>query len=397
MKAFAVIFKKEVTDTMRDKRTILAMVVIPLLLFPLIITLMSKIGESQAEKAESKILRIAVIGDEYARRLEEFILADERMQLVPDVPEDSVRSLIQADSLDGAFVFSPKFEKRIEAMRSGRVKFYFRSTEDQGIKKDRMLRLTQKLEKELLAERFQKLNLDEKAVEAVNLVEVDITSTKERFGKAIGGFLPYIFVIFCFIGSMYPAIDLAAGEKERGTLETLLTAPVSRFEILLGKFGVVVMTGIGSAAVSIIGLYIGIRQAGDIPPEIMEVILGILQPQTIIMLISLLLPLTMFFAGLLLSLSMFAKTFKEAQSIITPVNIIVIVPVAIGLVPGIELNATTALIPVLNVSLATKGIIAGTIDYALLAEVYASLIALAGLSLFASSKMFQRESVIFRA
>ena len=227
-------------------------------------------------------------------------------------------------------------------------------------------------------------------------MEVDIATTQEKFGKAIGGFLPYIFVIFCFIGIMYPAIDLAAGEKERGTLETLLTTPVGRFEILLGKFGVVVLTGIGSALISIVGLYIGIRQAGDIPPEIMEVILSVLKPETIGMLISLLLPLTMFFAGLLLSLSMFAKTFKEAQSIITPANFLVIIPVAIGLIPGIELNTTTAFIPVLNVSLATKGIISGTINYALLAEVYASLIILAGLSLFVSSKLFMRESVIFR-
>jgi len=396
MKAFPVIFKKELIDTLRDKRTIITMVVVPLLLFPIIISVTSKISRSQAEKAKSKNLRVAVIGEDYAKQFDELITATDDLKLVPNVPEDSVRAFIQSDSLDGAFVFSPRFAKRVQEMRSGRIKFYYRSTEDQNIKKDRMTKLADEFEQRLLKERFQKLNLDEKATDAVNLVEVDIATTQEKFGKAIGGFLPYIFVIFCFIGSMYPAIDLAAGEKERGTLETLLTTPVGRFEILLGKFGVVVLTGIGSALISIVGLYIGIRQAGDIPPEIMEVILSVLKPETIGMLISLLLPLTMFFAGLLLSLSMFAKTFKEAQSIITPANFLVIIPVAIGLIPGIELNTTTAFIPVLNVSLATKGIISGTINYALLAEVYASLIILAGLSLFVSSKLFMRESVIFR-
>ena len=166
--------------------------------------------------------------------------------------------------------------------------------------------------------------------------------------------------------------------------------------ILLGKFGVVVLAGVGSALVSIIGLYFGIRQAGEIPPEIVEVILGILEPQSILLLISLLLPLTMFFAGIMLSLSMFAKTFKEAQSILTPMNILVIVPVAIGLIPGITLDPKTALIPVLNVSLATKEIVAGTIDFGLLMEVYVSLAVLAGLSLFLASRLFLRETVIFR-
>lgn len=398
MKALPTIFKKELIDTLRDRRTIIAMVVVPLLLFPVIISITTTIARSQAEKAKNKQLRVAVIsdGNEYARQFEELIAARDDITLLRKIPEDSVRSLIQADSLDGAFVFSPKFQRRFEEMRAGRVKFYFRSTEERDIEKNRMTELMDEFEKSLLKERFQKLNLDEKAVDAVNLVEVNIASTQERFGKAVGGFLPYIFVIFCFVGSMYPAIDLAAGEKERGTLETLITAPVSRFEILLGKFWVVVLTGIGSALISILGLYIGIRQVGEIPPEIMDVILTVLKPQTILLLMSLLLPLTMFFAGLLLSLSMFAKTFKEAQSIITPFNILVIVPVAIGLIPGMELNATTAFVPILNVSLATKEIIAGTIDYALLGEVYLSLILLAGLSLFVSSKLFMNENVLFR-
>ena len=166
--------------------------------------------------------------------------------------------------------------------------------------------------------------------------------------------------------------------------------------ILLGKFGVVVLTGVGSALVSLIGLYLGIRQVGEIPPEIVDVILGILAPQTIVLILSLLLPLTMFFAGILLSLSLFAKTFKEAQSIITPFNFVIIVPVLVGLIPGVTLDPMTALVPVLNVSLATKEIVAGTIELGLLLEVYASLIVLAGLSLFLSSRIFLRETVIFR-
>ena len=104
----------------------------------------------------------------------------------------------------------------------------------------------------------------------------------------------------------------------------------------------------------------------------------------------------MFFAGVLLSLSMFAKTFKEAQSIITPFNFVIILPVLIGLIPGVTLDPKTALIPILNVSLATKEIVAGTIDFWLLIEVYASLAVLAGLSLFLSSRIFLRETVIFR-
>jgi sodium transport system permease protein len=198
------------------------------------------------------------------------------------------------------------------------------------------------------------------------------------------------------MGSMYPAIDLAAGEKERGTMETLLTAPVTRFQILLGKFAVVVVTGLLSAVVSIVGIFLAVRQASTIPPAVFNAVMAILDVQSVLLVLSLLVPLTVFFAAFLLSVSIFAKSYKEAQSMISPLMIVIILPVLIGLFPGVALDSVTALIPVLNVSLATKEIIAGTIKPGLLVEVYASLFVLAGASLFGCARWFGREETIFR-
>jgi len=202
--------------------------------------------------------------------------------------------------------------------------------------------------------------------------------------------------LFCFMGSMYPAIDLGAGEKERGTLETLLTAPVNRFHILIGKFGVVVLSGLVSAVVSMVGLYVGFKQSSELPPEFLELIVAILGKGNVVLILTLLVPLCVFFAGILLSLSMSAKGFKEAQSIISPLNIAIIVPAAIGLIPGVQMSYLTAMIPVLNVSLATKEIIAGTMQTGYLIVVYISLTIMALLSLYIASKRFTSESAIFR-
>ncbi|MCG8608435.1 ABC transporter permease, partial [bacterium] len=346
-------------------------------------------------KEKEKKLRVAVIAREDLSEFKEILVARDGLKIIDGIVGDSVRTFITNDSLDGAYVFSRNFIKQIQNHRDGRVRMYFKS-DDQNIRKRRLKEVLDEYEKRILENRYAELNIDKSITKAVNLAEVDITTQKERIGKAIGGFLPYIFVLFCFMGSMYPAIDLGAGEKERGTLETLLTSPVNRFEILVGKFGVVVLTGIGSAVVSILGLYLGIRAVADIPTELMEVISGVLELKSIALLVSLLLPMTIFFAGILLSLSMFARSFKEAQSIITPINILIIFPVVIGLLPGVNLNATTALVPVLNVSLATRDIVAGTIQTGLLLEVYASLIILAGVSMYAASRLFLQESVIFR-
>ncbi|HEU4929790.1 MAG TPA: ABC transporter permease [Candidatus Krumholzibacteria bacterium] len=397
MKTIATVFKKELIDSLRDRRTIVFMIIIPLLLFPLLFRVMSSIEKRQTQKQRAKTLRVAIVNRGNAADFAAWMQGRGGLTLVEGVAADSVAAMIRANSLDGAFVFAESFDQDVAGLRSGRVDFYFKSTDDRDIVETRLRKPLEQYEKTLLAQRFNRLAIDSTVVDAIDVRAQNVASIEERVGKAVGGMLPYIFIIFCFMGAMYPAIDLGAGEKERGTMETLLTAPVNRFHILLGKFGVVVLSGLMSAAVSILGLYIGIKQTGNIPPEFMDVIMKMLGWDTIILVLSLLLPLTIFFAGVLLSVSLSARSFKEAQSLISPLNIAIIVPAAIGLMPGIEMTYATAVIPVLNVSLATKEILAGTIQTPHLIVVYVSLVALALLSLYGSVWWFKRESTIFRS
>lgn len=397
MKTIATVFRKELLDSLRDRRTIVFMIVIPLLLFPILFKIMMSVEKREAEKERAKKLRVACIDRGNASTFVAALRERDDVVLVPDVPADSVAALIRADSLDGAFIFAQRFDEDVAEMRPGRVDFYYKSTDDRAIARDRLRKPLEEYEKSLLAQRFTRLELDSTIVDAVDLRSQNVASMEERVGKAVGGMLPYIFIIFCFMGAMYPAIDLGAGEKERGTMETLLTAPVNRFHILLGKFGVVVLSGLVSAAVSILGLFIAIKQSSEIPPQFMDIFVKMLGWDTILLVLSLLLPLTIFFAGVLLSVSLTARSFKEAQSMISPLNIAVIVPAAIGLIPGIKMSYATATIPVLNVSLATKEIIAGTMRTPHLVVVYASLVALALLSLYGSVWWFKRESTIFRS
>jgi len=397
MKTVATVFKKEFIDTIRDRRTLVFMIVIPLLLFPVLFKIMFSLQEKQTKKAEEKILRVALIDNDNAARFAELLHARKDLKVIVDVPADSIRASISEDRLDGAFVVSDDFDEDIEDLDPGRIDFYFKSTDDKRIIRNRLRDIAEDYEEEILEQRFDRLGLDDNVVDGVNLKSYNVATMKEQFGKQVGGFLPYIFILFCFMGSMYPAIDLGAGEKERGTMETLLTAPVNRFHILLGKFGVIVLTGLASAVVSMFGLYLGLRQSKELPPEIMEVIVKILGAETILSIFSLLLPLTVFFAGILLSVSLSARSFKEAQSLMTPLNLAVIVPAAIGMMPGVSMNFVTALIPVLNVSLATKEIVAGTMGTGYLVTVYVSLSAFAVLSLLGSALWFKRESTIFRS
>jgi len=400
MRTVLTIFLKELKDVLRDRRTIITTVVVPLLLFPVIMGFTVKIQRDATRKAHEKPLRVAVISQDPVVEFTEILRHRGDITIVRDVSKENVDLLIKEEKLDGAYFFSDTYKNDIEGLRPGAVTFYFKSSGDENITKSRLRDSLMELEKLELASRFEKLGLDSSITTPLSINEVDIATGKEIFGKIVGGLLPYIFVIFCFMGAMITAIDLGAGEKERGTLETLLASPAGRLEILGGKFMTVCLSGITSALLALLGLYaafhFGVHTIKDLPPEIGSMLLEILEPKSVSLFISMLLPLTMFFSGILLSISVYSKSFKEAGSIMGPVNIVILLPVFIGMLPGIELNSVTALVPLLNVSLVSKEIFAGTLNVLFLAEAYASLILIAGFGLFVAARFFSSENVIFR-
>jgi len=403
MKKVFVILKKELIDTLRDRRTIMMMVILPVLLIFVMVNITITLGRSQARKAEEKELKVALIAKGNAEAFQSFLVKQKNIALKENLEADKIDDLIREEELDFAVVFEENFDRKVKERKSGDVKVYFKASRENNIAKKRINNALKEYNEDLLTlrlkeinDRYEELQLDRSFGEPLTIDEMDLSTTKERIGEVIGGFIPYFFVIFCFLGAMYPAIDLAAGEKERATIETLLSSPASRLQIVTGKFLVVTFAGLFSAVISILALYLAVKQATDLPPQVLDALVRIIEFKSIGLVFSLLIPLCVFFAAALLSLSIFARSFKEAQSIMTPLNILVIIPVLIGLFPGIKLNATTALIPVLNVSLATKEIISGTIKTGLLLEVYFSLFALAALSLLFCSWWFNREEVIFR-
>ena len=396
MKPIMTILKKEFKDVIRDRRSMIMMLVVPMLLFPLLITLVAAMTVRQNEKAKAKTLEVALIAHGNAAAFRDTLLERGDLKIREDVPEDRIRALIQSDSLDAAICFDAQFDAQIAALQSGRIHLYFNSSKNLNESRNRLTHLIRSYENRLVDERFQRLSLDRAIVDPVRVQRHDIASAREKVGKSIGGFLPYLFVLMCFMGCMYPAIDLGAGEKERGTLETLLVAPVGKFQILLGKCGVIVLSGLVAVAVCLLGLFLVAAIHREIVAKALQTLQGMFDLSSLLLVISLFLPLTIFFAASLLSISIFAKSFKEAQTMMTPLNIVIIVPAAMGLLPGVELGALTAFIPILNISLAAKEILSGTIAIPLLLAVYASLIALAGLSLYGCAKWFERESTIFR-
>ena len=396
MKKIGIIFRKELKDTLRDRRTLFFMIVFPILIIPLIIGGIPKIMVSMMEKKMTERITIAIIGEENSPELMDMFGMADSINVTFNVEIDSIEQSIRKKDIDGALIIPDRFSEMVNSMETAQITMVYISSDDLEATKKRMESVINKYRESKINQRLERLEIHSETLEPVKINHRNIASEKEMIGKLAGGWLPYMFILYCFMGAMYPALDLGAGEKERGTIETLLTSPAGRMEILLGKLGVISLSGFLSAISGIIGLLVGLQFMTELPIEIITTMRTIFEVKTIALILSLIVPVSIFFSAVLLSISFYAKSFKEAQSLVAPINILILFPALIGLIPGVELTWKTALIPIVNISLVTKEIIAETVSSVLLLEVYGSMIILAVIGLFFTRWWFNREEVIFR-
>jgi len=391
------IFKKELKETIRDRKTMLIMVAIPLLVFPILINVVVGVSASFNDSASEKILKIGIIGDSndlIVKQLKSIPASFGPKELI-SYKGDSTRLFKDQNDevIDIALWYDSGLEGILAAQGTANVLWAIDNT-NIGYS-ERIKGYMNIIETEERLKRYDELGIDEQKLQPYRITYQNTASDRQMLGELAGGILPYIFIAFGFLGCMYPAIDLFSGEKERGTIETLLSTPVQRWKILIGKMLVVVLSGLTASFSALFGLFVSIEFLDLIPdPTLMAVVSKILTFPIIIKLFALLLPLTVFFAGIMIPISVYTKSFKEAQSIITPLNIVVVLPAMLGLFPGIELNYLTACIPILNIVLTTKSLIAGNLDYILLAISFLIMLSVAAAAVFVSIRQFGKETNI---
>jgi sodium transport system permease protein len=353
-----------------------------------------EISSSFQESAGDKTMKIGIVGDNtrnYTKQLEAIpaSVGPKTMEVFKD--SLTLRKAIEKDQIQLGLII-PANEKQLVAQQQTIALNWLLDASEVG-RSERAELYSSSLKANAEAKRLQALKLRPEQIRPVIINTINCASDKKMVGQLAGGFLPYIFIAFGFIGCMYPAIDLFTGEKERGTIETLLTVPVLRWKILFGKMMVVVSSGMLAASCALLGLFISIEflDLAD-NQELLEVIHSILTPKFILSMLALLLPLVIFFAGLMIPIAIYAKSFKEAQSIITPLNIVVVLPAMVGFFPGITLDITTVFIPVVNVVLATKALIAGTLSLTYFLSVLGMMCTLATLAILVSQRQFGKET-----
>ncbi len=394
MKTILRVAKKEFLDMFRDKRSLMRMMLIPLLAFPLILYIVTTIQSSESKKTAEKELKVGYVVENGGESFIEFLENDKNIVFVeyPDTLE--MRADVENEEISAGIRFKGNMDDIVNSQISFPVYITFRGADMEEY--SRVEELLEARADSIISKRLEVNNLAPGFVKPIDLDHKEnISSMSEILGKYAGGLLPYIFIAFCFMGCMYPAIDLFAGEKERGTMETLLIAPVNRVHILIGKMIVITSFGLISAFLALAGLFLSLNLI-EMDGDLLTAVNQIISPSLIATLMILLIPLAIFFTGIMTPLSIYAKSYKEAQSTMVPLNIVMVLPAIAGFIPSVELDYTTAFIPIVNIVLATKQIIAGNVDWILVGISFVSLVLIAAIAVVVSHKQFGKESNILR-
>lgn len=363
---------------LRSGRTVLLSVVLPLLVFPLILLISNVAGQRQIERRESTLYRYAVLGDAAAEARSWIERVDRRLAQHEErdfhFDESSIGD--PAAALEGGDLH---FTVHATAGESGGTPTleisYHGDRDDSRTAGSRMLRELEEVRREAWDILLVEAGLEVPPQLVFPLDEKDVATAAESSGLVLGRFLTTLLVMLLLSGGSVVAMDSLAGEKERGTLETLLTSSVSRSELVLAKslsiFVVALLiTGVNVANfLAWIGLeLIPIPQGFAVPVDL---------PLALLVLF-LYLPLAALMASLLLLLSGRARTYKEAQLLLFPLTLVCVAPTLVAAFPGLELRSPLVLVPISNLSLAVKQVLSGVFDWPFLALAWLTTAAAAG-------------------
>jgi len=417
------IFRKEITEALRDRLTLAAVIGLPLLLYPLMILGMTKVQKAHIESEDERVSQAAVWGDAPESLLtalqtstnvsltnwagvSEGLLAEFRAgKFQPAAGEDlnasaatnrntlieTARQLVLDRKQDAVLIVWPGFNEALTAEGLGKVSICYDSVRPASEKaRDRLTEALRAYRTKLVAHREQAHGLTPGFAAGLEIRVNNLAPPKRQVGERLGLLLPFIVILLSATGGLYASIDITAGEKDRATMQTLLCAPVHNLEIVIGKFLTVWCISLLAAMANVasIGATVARAAAGG-SQSFFNV-----SPGTFMLALLLLLPATFTITAFFLALAMTARDAKDAGNFLGASLTMLLMPMMIVMLPGVDLNAWTAFVPLANLSLLTKAIFlneahADTIFLTLVASLlYASL------AIVFAARTFGREQIL---
>ena len=386
MKGAWLLFRKEMLQAVRDRRTVFMTVAFPLIFYPLLFGVVGSFVEREQARLATLVPRLVVVSEG----------GDELVQALIEAPGFSV--LLAGDLEQGRAALEEGagevllFVRRVPArgeLGYALTLYYDTTDQEAQVGAAKLKAFLSEYFQRLARERLAAMGMDpEELSPPFTLKEVDLGG-KEGLARALlSQLLPYFLVLSILSGAMGLGAEITAGEKERGTLATLLSSRLSREEIVLGKFMAVLAVSLITAVISAVGLMLGIRSFGAQ--------LGGVPVTSVAWVLVLLIPLAMDLSAVVIIVGSFARTQKEASAYLLPVTMLVIVLGISTTMGGGELSGAKLAIPIAGPMAAIKRALVGGLAVREVVWALLSSLVLAGLLLWLAVRLFRSEKVLFR-
>ena len=373
------ILKKELRELFRDKKSLAMMLIIPIFI-PLIMLGMSALFESEVSKDVNEYNKI---GFAYEMTDAEKEIANSMNIEIITGTEDELKQKYENAEID---LYITKDENKY-IMNSD-------ASDTSTYAKEYMTAYFDAYKQYLQQQYLQENNIEPNDILNIITVEENVFEEDNFFASYIKNYA-FLFIIMAItVSATYPSTDTTAGEKERGTLETLLTFPIKSRDIIIGKFlGVSlssIITGLVSLVLAIISLVIA--QDAFVIYEGMDIMFT---PISIVFAVIVIIAYSIFISGLCISVASTSKTFKEAQSALTPLTFISFFPGMIAFMMGVVGTPLLSIIPFLNYTVTFTDINAGNVDLLNILLMFASTIIYIAIVLAYIIKQYKSEKVLF--
>ena len=415
IKKIGIIYRKEMLDLLRDRRTVVTSIVLPIILYPLIMIGFSSLLMRQESKMSQERMRIYVIDE--ANNVDSHLLRDSLLAVPnfevhpperPDVwpyhagqIDASLRQRLDEEFYQAVVVIPRLHPDSLDGYPRYTVQVFYNSADELStMAGERVEEVMQGAERTLVSRRLPPEEVEAGILEAVQMQRNSVASQKAMLGFLIGRLLPYFLILLTVSSGAVISSDLVAGEKERGTLETLLVSAANRNELVLGKFLTVVTFSLISVFMNIVSMFFSIRHlATQISAQQgTPLTLDQIPLLSFGLVLLTMLPLVMFLAGLLLSISTYSRNMREANTYLSPLMIVAMLMSLLTMLPGMEMNLGFAFIPILNIAMLFKEIMLNpaTLNPLWVVITIGSTLLLDVLVLLLTVKLFNSEGTLFR-
>lgn len=395
-----IVFKKEIKDMLRDKKTVIVSVLIPLLIFPIMYGLMGYASKQNSDSANNDI-KISVIGSKQSS-IYLLLKSDKKIKILNEANTDTA---LKDGKIDVIVNIPKDVDQNIKNQKTANIKIKQDnlSTKSSMVAEKISNMIGNGYSKQIVSNRLKSKGINPNILQPINIVSENLKreNNKDNSGEIkvfLAMIIPLFLIIYSATSPMAVAIDSGAGEKERGTLEPLLSTCANRTSLLWGKCFAIMVIGVLGVASSLAGLGISmVMVKGMLKDQFGNIGKVGLDPMSIVIILALALVLTMIFGAVELAISVYARSFKEAQTYLSPVSIIVMIPAFLTYMMDVKsITFVYFNIPIANVSCLMKEVIYGIYNPVHFGVVIAWMLVYVAIAIGSARYMFSREQVVFR-